>query len=215
MCVCVCVMESQAEEAREVPGTQKVPHKPVALFLFPPPLAVRRINKAHPVSVHGAQCPLGGQNRPLENLSSTFGKVQPAPLAEKRIQAQRGIIALQGSARPCCRPGHPQLRTTLGPPGEGRAGNTAGHARVPGIGRRIPGHATVAKSEGGGPACLGSATSSAPRAPPGKKKQLRTGHKDKWWNPRHGDGRGRRRTQSEKAPCLCGLSGHGWVCSDQ
>jgi hypothetical protein len=44
----------------------------------------------------------------------------------------------------------------LGTPGEGWVLITPGHARVPGTGRRSPGHGTVAKSEGGALACLGS-----------------------------------------------------------
>lgn len=80
-------------------------------------------------------------------------------------------------------PWAPALLMTLGPRGEGWAVDTPGHARVPGTGRRSPGHSKVATSEGGILACLGSATTSALQAPPGKRKQLRTGHQDKWWNP--------------------------------
>lgn len=50
-------------------------------------------------------------------------------------------------------------------------------------------------------ACLGSATTSAPWAPPGKRRQLRTGHQDKRWNPTPGGGHCRRRAQLETLLC--------------
>lgn len=102
---------------------------------------------------------------------------------------------------------------TLGPSREGWAVDTPGHARVPGTGRRSPGHSTVATSEGGMPACLGNVTTSAPQAPPGKRKQLRTGHQDKRWKSVPGGGHWRR-PQLDTAPCCVDyqdLAGKSWL----
>lgn len=89
---------------------------------------------------------------------------EPAPAAASGLRAVRGSGPAPGRAgqpapRPCLGSGNRQKE-----PRAGRCCNIGGRrAGVPGQGRRL-----------------------GPRAPPGKKKRLRSGHRDRRWNPGQG-----------------------------
>lgn len=71
---------------------------------------------------------------------------------ELRLREEQGLAGAHstwGGASP--QPQAPSLHMTLGPRGKGWVVHIPGHTRVPGTGRRNPGHATVATSKGGMP----------------------------------------------------------------